>query len=186
VTDFPSDDAGFRKEFIALKTELLEDVSECLELTKKSRSQFDIRNLVRSSFAAIEGLTWALKVAALRGHTMGRVHFDEGELAVLSEKIFGLKDNGKVKDGFARFPLTGNLRFAFEAFARANGVQMTLDCTGDGWEDFLTAKAIRNRLMHPKNTADLTLSKEDVNILDRALSWWANELSKLFIATHTT
>jgi hypothetical protein len=185
MTNFSKDDAEFRREFIALKTELLTDVSKCLELVKKSGSQFDRRNLVRSSFAAIEGLTWALKAAALRIHEIGRVEFDQGEMALLSERTFELEDDGKVRLRFARLQLKSNIRFAVKAFAKANAVEAKLDCGGVGWAAFREAKAIRDRLVHPKNAADLTVSDAEVNVLDRALTWWARELSRLFVATKT-
>src|SRR5206468_3682365 len=161
-------------------TELLNDVQACLQSCMAARSsQFDRRNLVRSSFAAVEGLTWALKVAALRVHDTGSVQFDEGEVAILSERRFDLGDDGNVRRAYAQIPIKKNLRFAWRAFAKANKVDVTLDCGSPWWKDFGEAKKIRDRLVHPKSTSDLYVTEAEVQTMNRALVWWASELGRL-------
>src|SRR5882757_9991963 len=96
------DEKIFWRDLNRLQYVLLVDLDKCLHRAKTKRSQLARRNLVRSAFAAIEGLTWTLKLAAVRVHQRGKVSYTPGELAILSEVAYDLDDNGSVKQRAVR------------------------------------------------------------------------------------
>ncbi len=175
----PAEQLEFWREKQALIQNLLADVTKCLDLVNAERTQFARRNFVRALFAAVEGITWALKQTALMHHALGYVPLSPGEQAMLAEVSPDIDDKGQVTERQAHIALKHNVRFALQTFAKTEGLTFILSVSDDGWESFQKSIRIRDRLMHPKNANDLTVSDEETGILDRASGWWATQLGDL-------
>jgi hypothetical protein len=158
---------------------VLKDISDCQDSVESRDGPLARRTLVRTLFAGIEGVVWALKTTALEHHRMGWVVFSQGELALLSEKTFDLDDKGQLLEKSARISLAKNIRFAFRSFAKAESVEFEIAVGEDGWELLRRAIRIRDRLMHPKNMIDLEITDKELQLIDQATSWWGGQLSKM-------
>lgn len=174
------EEKAFWRDMGALRMALLVDLDRTQHRARIKGSQLSRRNYVRSAFAAIEGLTWTLKLAAVRVEQRGRVAFTPGELALLTEMSYELDEKGNVSQRPARLSLKSNIRFAMSAFAKANGVTFDLRVGGDKWEAFTQAIKIRDRLVHPKSIRDIRVSDEEFTVMEKAIEWWTTEITNLF------
>ncbi len=130
---------------------------------------FNRRTLVRTSFAAIEGVTFMLKsyaLARLRGDNISAA-----EAALLREESFTLDGRGRIQVQQRLLPIESNIRFAFSMFGRAKGKEVELDCSGQHWQTFKKAITVRNRIVHPKTTDELQISDEELACTTTAARW---------------
>jgi hypothetical protein len=65
--------------------------------------------------------------------------------------------------------LVSNIRFAFKLFKKNYGDSSNLDVGGEGWQFFLRSIKVRDRLTHPKQASDLSVS--DVELVEAIESW---------------
>jgi hypothetical protein len=144
-------------------------------------SEIHRRAAVRSTFALIEGVTFALKQFAAgwlrdsEGSLPWRVLASEeiARMALLREESYDLDDKGRVVVRSARLDLPRNLRFALDSFFRiVNKSESPLDASGKEWSAFRTAIRIRNNLMHPKEAGDVGVSSEDALLVNQAYVWF--------------
>lgn len=158
-----------------LKETLASDVQICIDTLKQQDTQFARRSLVRTIFAAIEGLTHTLKRAALHHDGLFNERLREVDRVYLKEECFDLDDNGKVKTRKSKIPLKTNVRLAFRTFAHMARLTLTLNVGDAGWDYFLKGIAIRDRLTHPKNSESLMVSDDEMETVENSYTWFANE-----------
>ena len=148
-------------EAILLYDALLDDVGVfCRELATDP-SQRCRRSYVRAVFAMIEGVTFCIKQMALDENGSPKA-LSPAEQAMILEEGYGLDESGNVIVKNATLPTLANLRFAFGVFAKRNGSNYKLDVSGEGWQSLRRSLAVRHRLMHPKSSKDITVSKEEI------------------------
>ncbi|MGH9968559.1 MAG: hypothetical protein ACREBG_12125 [Pyrinomonadaceae bacterium] len=168
------------KEFNGTIEVLHNDVEYGAEMLNKEDKQFWRRALVRALFAMIEGVTYRMQQIALRASQQPRVAFSPGELQVLLEKSFELDSDGKVVERQIRTSLKGIIRFAFRAYARVHVADYELDVgREDEWGAFVSSIKVRDRLMHPKNAADLNVSDAEMTSAQRTFDWFMKSLKKV-------
>jgi len=61
------------------------------------------------------------------------------------------------------------------------GTTVDLPVGSTSWQEFLTAIEVRNRITHPKDTADLQVSDNEIAVCKRVCGWF-NERIADFIA----
>ena len=150
---------------------LNEDVNNCHMNLQTEDSQFWRRVYIRTCFSGIEAEIYAFKQIALEQHEKQGGLFNEGELALLNEHSYDVSDKGEAHTQQKFIQLTKNIKFAFKAFARSWSI--TYEFPADqGWTSFVAAVKIRNRLTHPKNHDDLTVSSEDLREVITANIWF--------------
>jgi hypothetical protein len=118
---------------------LEQDVLKAQEYLIKEDNPFRRRNLIRTFFALVEGSIFGLKQIALNTE----LSLSEGEISLLEEKSYELRDNGKVKANTKYLKLLPNFRFAVQTFARAFCPSYQLKVDNQGWECFRKAFDIR-------------------------------------------
>ncbi len=154
-----------------VRRELLDDVAECWFSLKRKDSQAHRRNYVRAVFAMVEGWVSVLKAYVIAEVEGGRFEASRAEIAVLREEDYRLTDRGKPKTSQALLRSLQNLKFTFDIFARAHGVERP-DFGVEGFEVLREAVQVRHRVTHPKATADLDVSDEELSLVDEAWSWF--------------
>ena len=158
---------------------LLEDVKTCYGFLQKEDNQFWRRVYIRSAFALFEGFIFRMKQIACDVHKIRGDVFTDAEIAFLSEEFTEavLNDKGEVNTlKKKRFiAIEGNLKFAFKAYSRAFKSNYTLNLGDDGWEAFKYALQVRHRLTHPKNSAQLLVSDEDLLKVEKGFEWFRKE-----------
>ena len=94
------------------------------------------------------------------------------EAALLAEETYELSDKGEpvTKPNYLQLPK--NIKFTFRIMTRAYGVKYDLKLDDLGWDSFLKAVKIRNRIVHPKQIQDLSISNEEIEIAGVALMWF--------------
>lgn len=135
------------------------------------------RLLIRSMFATIEGTTFAFKQYAL--HTAPEGTLTEAEKALCREVAYALKDNGEAKEETAKLRFASNFKFALRMLAKSHNFSFSIDTNSPGWEAFRNAEKVRNRLMHPKGTDDLTVSDDELGTAIRGFQWAEEQIHRL-------
>jgi hypothetical protein len=170
------------------------DVDFCWIKVREEPSEIHRRNAVRATLAFMEGVTFALKqlVLAWLSDSLGTLPWrsltreELGRLALLREESYDLDDKGKVAIRSARLNLSRNLRFAFDAFFEViNKTRSPIDASTPEWNQFRDAIRIRDRLTHPKLHADITVSPEEVLLVNRVYNWFHALFSHAFGRTGT-
>jgi hypothetical protein len=151
---------------------LYEDVDLAERKWKQQDSQFWRRTFIRSVFALIEGFTYRLKQVALEASKIFSIELSNSEIALLLEESYGVNEKGEaeVKPDYLQLPK--NIKFAFNMFSRAYGLNYELKVDDAGWLSFKEALKIRNRLTHPKSTGDVAVSDQDMSYAEKAAIWF--------------
>ena len=141
-----------------------EDIDEAYGLLQATnRSAFGRRVYVRVLFAQIEAWVYNVKQFIVASAPAAARPLTCEELALLREVSFELSDQGvpNVKPG--RFvPLDRNLRFLFHLTDRVYSTGIALDTAGHDWQQFQRSLKLRHRLTHPKSSAELLVSDDDL------------------------
>lgn len=156
----------FRENFMK---SLLLDVIAAMQRQSDSDTQSTRRELVRTLFAAIEGLVWTYRQHVVQAAGELEILTPEEDLA-FSEKSVVVTDQGKIVEQTKFMPLLAVIRLTTRLALRINA---TIEARFDGadWDKFRKALKVRHRVTHPKSNADLLLDTEDVLICLAAFDW---------------
>jgi hypothetical protein len=163
---------------------LLSDVGAALARHESADNQATRRDLIRTAFAAIEGLVWIFReqVVTAAEETYG---LEDGEREVLQERQLSVSEQGKISAQSRFLGLIPTVRLVARIASRINGAAHC-DFGSSQWDDFRKAIAIRNRITHPKSAEDLHLSKADVDQVTNALFWFLEMHTRVVGATIAT
>jgi hypothetical protein len=143
-------------------------------------SPVERRLLVKSVFSFIEAVVFKVKMVALMAEKADSL--SAGEVALAKEEDYELDDSGTVKTRPARLRFRSNFRFAFALAAKACEIDWQLDVAGTGWQALGDALPVRDRLMHPKKTADLVVTDNEVRNSMKAYEWVFDQLGHMAAA----
>lgn len=169
-----------REEFDLLAKAQLEPDSTVLYADPAQLSQIERRAMIRSAFALIEALVFAMKTIAVR--RPGPRALSLGETALAREEDYELSDKGEVLERQSRLPFLKNLRFAFHLLQKTSGGERHLDLATDGWQALQRATRVRDRLMHPKWPPDLEVTDQEVHDTLRAVVWLQDQTESAFLS----
>ncbi|QDV11238.1 hypothetical protein CA51_10990 [Rosistilla oblonga] len=152
---------------------LLSDAHAAEQLLDAADGQFERRAYIRSTMATIEGAIWLLKQTCLKAHApRGAKRMSIAEYAMLSDETYDLKNNGDVRTSTKFLKLPDNLRFTVQICNRLFGCEMDLQVGAAPWDRFLKAVAIRNRIMHPKVSADFEITDQEIDDCKNVVGWF--------------
>lgn len=167
--------------FNQLHKELDKDYIICAhDYMSDMNSQTRRRNVVRSLFAHVEGTAYQLKQLVKFQFEKRIIDLPIIEIAAIDESVFQVEKNGDVKGKKQGIPTLNNIRFSFKLFSKAFALDWSPDFGEQGWNDFVKALEIRDRITHPKTFEDVTISNPDMNNITNAQGWWRNTLNVLF------
>ena len=163
---------------------MLDDAHWAEQLLSSSDNQFTRRAYVRNVFAMMEGCIWALKETVLLAKPAGGYPkiLARGEYELLSDTSYDLKANGEVKEQMKYLRLPENVRFTFRVIGKYFGGTYDLAVGGKGWQAFLSAQAVRNRITHPKTSKEFEISDSEIEQCQQACSWFNNLVLSFFQA----
>ena len=166
------------QDFILRWSELNNDQDRCAQACFNAmEDQFWRRTFVRSIFVSLEASAYGLKRIALLSHRLHQIDFSPADVAILSEEKYTLDDKGETRMKETNFQsFVPNMKFAFKAFAKANGVTFTLDLSQTPLADF---EQVRNRLTHPKRLSDLTVSNAELETAVKIVAGFSEQRKKL-------
>ncbi len=144
---------------------LLEDIEQGEKQEDGStlaEHEFNARQLVRSAFAYIEGVSFALKIAAVDDAFNNGVELTQAEIDFAFEVTYNLNDRGEVCETNSHINLTRNIKFSFNLYSKAHQLDKKFDASLKWWSDLCDAIKIRDRLMHPRHPSDLDIAPSEV------------------------
>jgi hypothetical protein len=158
-----------------------QDILTSRNMVKENDSPFWRRTLVRSLFACIEGMSYRMKYVALimaRNHS---VRLSPAERALMKEESYDLNDKGEAAISKSKLRTADNLLFSLKIAARACKTPFEIDKGGEGWGSFKDALKIRDRITHPKNSQDLLISDEELNIVWKTINWYVDSMTHVLV-----
>jgi len=129
-------------------------------LTEKDATH--ARRLIRALFALVEGVTHALKVVSLELYPVQGHPLPEGVREIVSEKGYGLGDEGKIVRPRLKLTWDRKVKFAFQFFADTYAATNPLETKSDWWRALKRCEGVRHRLTHPRSAEDLKLSADAI------------------------
>jgi hypothetical protein len=157
---------------------LIEDVKAARDRLVEVDTQTHRRELIRSVFAAIEGLLWKLRQDVYRHAKSHPGLLSIHEQAALREETYRVSDNGRVRITPQFLPLATSIRLVLLIVQRYR-TDYKVDLNNKGWSDLKAAIEIRNRLVHPKDIAGLNVSPVEVDQAMFGLGWFLETEIKL-------
>jgi hypothetical protein len=154
---------------------LVTDVATALARFRMHKTQSNMRDLVRTSFAAVEGEVWIFRehVVEAANATYG---LEPKEKAILEEEFFHVSAQGRITTQSRFLPVLSSIRFIARIAQRLASREL-VNFSGTGWQTLQQAALIRNRVTHPKTAADLILSEDDVETVLEGLYWFLGQAS---------
>jgi hypothetical protein len=170
------------QEILELLPALVEDVKKAEE--KLDNQQYSRRVYVRALFAMIEGTIYAMKIALFGiAHSSSNSNkLKVPDLVVLKGSSFDLDDKGEVQEKEKYFRISDNLKFTVKLVNRLLLSSIDLGVGTQNWMHFVRTVKIRNKVTHPKNLNDLSISDKDLDCI-RSVNSWFNEIIKLMMAS---
>jgi hypothetical protein len=153
-------------DFVA---ELAGDVGRALHRRNHDDSQAARRDLVRTLFAAIEGVSWMFKEHVADALRQMDSLSPEEEIA-LSEDFHFVNDNGKITTQRRHLSTPATIKLAARLAKRADP-NLNIDLGSEGWSKLRDAVSVRNRITHPKRPADMSLGDDEVSSCLVAFYW---------------
>jgi len=157
-------ETGFVPDLRDVVFPLMDDTSRAMNAMLgrgiKTALQIDCtaRNFVRTLFVEIEG---SVLIAAALLHS--RANAEPPSASLLSGSHEEVRNNVVV---------------LLEKFSSRFGKRHTVLRYGKGWDAFATARALRNRVTHPKSVEDLALQSGDLDSLMELAGWWHGNASE--------
>ena len=154
----------------ALIETLLSDVSRANHDRRQADDAYARRTVVRTIFAALEGLTAFLKWNALERAQREPGLYSVAEVSLLREESYGLGKQGDCTVQERFLPTLENLLFSYRMCTRDLAAP-AFNTQGSQWSQLAIAIRVRNRITHPRSLSDLTVSKAEVTRARLAFLW---------------
>lgn len=122
------------------------------------------RSYVRAVFALVEGLNFARLRVSTESEHLPPAALRKADIAVRVEK--------RALKGSHEGSIPSSTRTAVAAFAAAHQIPNPLAPLPEGWQAFVDAVAVRNRITHPCSGADCRVSDADFKLVQMAHHWY--------------
>jgi len=165
-------------ELKGVYSELKDDFTQAKAAVLSNPSAFHKRNLVRTTFALIDGFAFQLRQVTLATLDNTKLLTD-GDLAILREERYQLSSKGlpEVKENYQKtLPM---ILFSLRVYAKNHGSDFVPDTSLNGWNCLKQAVEIRDRVTHPKSLTDLDISDEVGKVFAEGVRWWDDMLGQL-------
>ena len=158
-----------------------DDLDLAVKYGQSDNTPYAQRALVRTFFAAVEGLSYQLRCVTLAsiGHT---TILSAAELQLLQEERYSLDKSGRPESGKANLPFPQSMLFSIATYVKNHGAVYQPDVSGKGWSAMKHAITARNNVTHPKSVLSLSLSDRDLADLMEASRWWHSTMLSMFVA----
>ena len=197
------DGLGKMEVDIDVGLQLMNDYESGAELLNADpENQFLRRNLVRTAYAAVEGINNFLKrsiydhhernirptyhAAQVLGlppmHKMFEQVQSDSELLLLLEHAPTLEKDGNVRLKEAFQPMVTSIRFMFKMAKAIFCYEFAPTFSDHRWHDLQTGIKIRNRLTHPKASSDLIVEADELKVIERGVQWYLDNSAAMMRA----
>jgi hypothetical protein len=177
-------DVAERDLSLAMLLRRLGDASQSDEvwgalLRKRYDSQAVRRIYVRLFISFVESVVASIKADMLADPPRP---LSLSEQALLTESAVDVSDTGDIRDRPLLLQIGKNVRFAFKFYAANHNLAFTVDFGGEGWRAFVETVRVRNRITHPKRLEEMSISDDELAVIDRAHDWFVISYTGLLAA----
>ena len=145
-----------RDEYYILQEELLQ-----------SDTPIHRRNFIRSVCSNVEGtLNWLMKQLSDNAAALSST-----EKMAFKEQQLKVKDNGEVVISSLHLKTKVKIKMVFKFLSKYPGGNK-IDLQDNNFNKLNASFKVRDRLMHPKNDSDLTVSEEEVQSMIDGYRWY--------------
>jgi hypothetical protein len=161
---------------------LLEDVSSAESRLAVADTQGHRRDMIRTLFAAIEGMSWVYRehVRSLLA-TLGLLT-PTADLA-LRDRSFTVTERGEILEQQRFVTLPSIIRLTTRQ-AQLIAPECTIDFSQSGWQAFKAAIDVRNRITHPKTISDLIVEALDLDQSRLGFFWLLGSMAAVMEMTN--
>jgi len=171
-----------RSRSVAFVALLIEDIIAARQRLIAAPTQTARRDVVRTSLAAIEGMTWVAR-EHVRTALASVEHLSPIADLALREQAYTVSDNGQVAIRSQGLPLLTTIRLVVSQ-ASILSPELAVEFATSGWADLRQSVNIRNRITHPKPGQEFTVSDEDLVAVASAVSWLVATLDYVMTSTN--
>ncbi len=169
------------EEFNLIGKALTDDLHEIVRIRGTPPSACMRRLYMRTLFTSFEGRLYALKQFILSleqsllpwklprgtGHV---VLFTDEQRAMLKEFTYKLTSGGEAQIATYYPKFSDSFKFTMNVLHKVMRLKSNVDYGGQGWHAVIESQKIRNRLTHPKSSADLVVTDDELKTADMATS----------------
>lgn len=158
-----------QKDRIDLLQAVLADVEEALERLGPDCTSADRRNCLRTVVSAAEAVSWVyrdhiLAVAKDLDRATPLIEF------AFAEASFAVSERGEIIEQARYIPLTAMIRLITRV-AQSYCPDLDVDFGTSGWQSLKDTIQVRNRITHPKNIDDLTITNAEIETAKAGFFW---------------
>ena len=162
------DEEGMGKLGRAFLSTLIGDVAAA-HTNLDGADQAARRNLVRTTFAAIEGAVWTCR-EHVRQAAKDMGHLTPLADLALREQNYTVSEQGELIEQVRYITLPASIRLTVkQAQMLSDAVQVEFN--GPAWPKLKAAIAIRNRITHPKQRGDLIIEDAELTLVHNSFLW---------------
>lgn len=142
--------------------------------------QFELRQLIRTFFAEVDGTLFSARQLLLWAHERGEIELAVPEIALLREEAYRFDRKSQSAVVRSNFSSTlDTLLLTLTLLPRVFSASGPLDLSLDGWSQFQRLLGVRNSITHPREIRSLVIETDLVlKGLPAARSWYYSELMK--------
>jgi hypothetical protein len=143
--------------------------------------QFELRQLIRTFFAEVDGTVYVARQVILWAFERGEVQLSNAELALTREESYRFDRKTKSADIRPSFLSTlDSFLLTFSLLPRLFKIEQQLNLSHHGWEAFQKLLEVRNTITHPKESTQLLVDSEIIlRTLPAARAWYYVSLISL-------
>lgn len=168
------------RELMVLPRYLNEDLAEARQLFRFATHEFAARTMVRTMAAEFEAKLYLLQQLLLQLHRKDSINLKPEEIVLLQGQTYAIGHGGKVISSPKFLKFQDSLLFTAHVWSRCYKHTVFANTSDPRWQHVLTYLKVRNRLMHPKQRADLDISEAEIESLNRAQDWLREYFQSFF------
>lgn len=149
-----------------------------LEETDVIEGSFWIKAAIRCLLGAVDGISYAMRMAVVEHAASGALTLTKQEVARLREKKYD-KNRDRLLNEPSLLSTAESFKLALRYFPRIFGSDYSLDTSGEEWRAFQRVVQVRNGFTHPKSLDDLGVFNAGSAVVP-AIQWIVWVYSDLF------
>ncbi len=160
--------------------ELEQDCEISLKNLEMEDSGYNRRTFIRTYYSYLEGMLSCLRQSVLDGSLPLYTPLTDAEKAILSEESYYVNQKFEIKSRKNSYlTFEQSFRLSFRYFFEGVYDSMNISFGDGGWKALLDGMKIRNRITHPKQSGQLSISDEELKTVKSAKQWTDDLLQQL-------
>src|SRR5208337_337773 len=161
-----------------------QDVDTALEILSKDDTPYNRRAFIKNYYSFLEGLLYYMRQEVIKKAMSAPGTLSVAEMAVLKEETYYVSGKGKVQTQEKHLSFEQSFRISFHYFFK-HVDSVRVDYGNGGWRALLEGLKIRNRITHPKQASQLTITEEELERVKIGKNWCDNQW-RLLVQEHRT